>query len=111
MVASSEVLRPSLSLNVKSKMLLRANVIFDVTCSWILSNESCVTFKDDLRFEVKAAVKLFVTKSDRSELWSDLRIANSIDVMLKFVFVNVSFAFSSVCGPGRRVKLISDSTK
>lgn len=104
---------PSFSFNVKSKMLFKADVIFDVTCSWIFSNDSCVMFKDDLRFDAKAATRLFVTNSDRSELWRGLRIMGSV-IFEEFVFVDVSFAFSSVSmvdGPGRRVKLISDSTK
>jgi len=112
MAASSGEFRlPSFSLNVK--MLFRADVMFDVTCNWIFSSDSCVTFKDDLRFEVKAATRLFVTNSDRSELRRGLRIMDSV-MFEKFVFVNVLFAFPSVSivdGPGRRVKLISDRTK
>lgn len=98
-------------------MLLRADVMFDVTCSWIFSSDSCVMFKDDLRFAVKAAAKLFVTNSDKSEVCSDLRSAVSVIAvtLAKFVLVgNVSFTVSASCevdGPGRKVKLIVDSTK
>lgn len=94
------------SLSVESKMLFRADVMFDVTCSWIFSSDFCVTFKDDLRLEVKAALKLFLIRSDSSELWSDLRIAAVFDE-----FVSFAFSISCVDGPGRRVKLISDNTK
>jgi len=73
-------------------------------------------FKDDLRFEVKAAAKLFVTSSDKSEFCSDLNSMVFVAFTLaKFVFVdNVSFTFSinsEVDGPGRKIKLIADSTK
>jgi len=104
---------PSFSLIVKSKMLFSTDVMFDVTCSWIFSSDFCVMFKDDLRFEVKAATRLFVTNSDKSELWRGLRIMDSV-MLEEFVLVDVSFAFSSVSmvdGPGRRVKLISDIMK
>lgn len=102
---------PSFSFSVKSKMLFRADVMFDVTCSWIFSSDSCVMFKDDLKFEIKAATRLFVTNSDRSELWRGL-IMDSV-MLEEFVLVKVLFAssVSMVDGPGRRVKLISDSTK
>lgn len=88
--------------------------MFDVTCSWIFSSDSCVTFRDDLKFEVKAAAKLFVINAERSVPWNSLRIAGSVVTFEEFVLVNVSFVLSAVCeadGPGRRVKLISDSTK
>lgn len=101
------------SFSLKSKTLFSADVMFDVTCSWIFSSDSCVMFKDDLRFEVKAATRLFVTNSERSKLWRGLKIVVGSVMLEKFALVNVSFALSSVSviGPGRRTKLISDRTK
>jgi len=105
---------PSLSFKIKNKIFFRADVIFEITCIWSFSRDSCVIFEDDLKFEAKIVVKLFVIIFDRSELWSDLRIKISNVVTLEEFLVNVSFSFSTVCGaerPGRQVKLISDSTK